>query len=99
MIDLIHKRCWRVANPSAKEFAKDGGWTARTGKPDCSTGCKWFAPLKEAEYDWGVCLCQNGPRSGMLTFEHMGCGKFRVQSGRVLTGVEFCPVSAANRPT
>ena len=75
----IHKRCWRVANPSAKEYMKDGGWTARTGKPDCSWGCKWFAPLKEAEYDWGVCLCPNGPRSGMLTFEHMGCEKFKEQ--------------------
>jgi len=75
--DLIHKRCWRAANPSAKKYQKDGGWTFRTGKPDCSLGCKWFAPLKEAEYDWGVCLCSNGPRAGMLTFEHMGCEKFR----------------------
>jgi len=55
-----------VAKPSVKAYAEDGGWTFCTGKPDCSSGCKWFAPLKEAEYDWGVCLCANGAGNGLV---------------------------------
>jgi hypothetical protein len=50
--------------------------------PDCSCGCRFFAPLFNAESmnkqdgDFGVCLNQKGPRHGLLTFEHQagfGC--------------------------
>lgn len=40
--------------------------------PDCSVGCKFFIELKEPfSNDWGVCVNPNGPRKGLLTFEHM----------------------------
>jgi uncharacterized protein (DUF433 family) len=46
--------------------------------PDCSCGCKYWAPLWSAESllnhqdsDYGVCLNAKAPRHGMLTFEHM----------------------------
>lgn len=43
--------------------------------PDCSCGCRWWIPLHdkttgEADTDWGVCSKQDGPRAGLLTFEH-----------------------------
>ena len=45
--------------------------------PDCSGGCRFFVPLAdEFRYDWGVCVEQGAPRSGLLTWEHQagfGC--------------------------
>ena len=42
--------------------------------PDCSVGCKWFAPLKGTlGFDWGVCSNPASHRCGLLTFEHQGC--------------------------
>jgi hypothetical protein len=45
--------------------------------PDCSSGCRFFAELKGSlGLDWGVCSNPNGPRKGMLTWEHQagfGC--------------------------
>lgn len=45
--------------------------------PDCSRGCKFFAPLAEPfSSDWGVCANPEGPRAGLLTWEHQagfGC--------------------------
>jgi hypothetical protein len=39
--------------------------------PDCSGGCKYFTPLAEdLGFDWGVCANPNGPRAGLLTWEH-----------------------------
>lgn len=54
-----------------KEFNpdRDGG--------DCSSGCKFFAPLEgELGYNWGVCCNRISPRASLLTFEHMGCSYF-----------------------
>lgn len=45
--------------------------------PDCSHGCKFFMPLEgDLGLDWGVCVNHQGPRKGMLTFEHQGCKFF-----------------------
>lgn len=49
--------------------------------PDCSGGCRYFAPLYDYEsegfdLDFGVCLNPASPRHGLLTFEHQagqGC--------------------------
>jgi hypothetical protein len=43
--------------------------------PDCSSGCKWFAPLYDQandsrDCDWGVCTNPKSPRAGLLTWEH-----------------------------
>jgi len=38
---------------------------------DCSSGCKFYLPLDgELGADWGVCINIEGPRCGLLTFEH-----------------------------
>lgn len=55
----------------------DYGWTSRTDRPDCSSGCRFFHPLEGARgYDWGVCHNPQSVRAGLLTFEHMGCEHF-----------------------
>ena len=42
--------------------------------PDCSRGCKHFLKLDGSlGNDWGVCANPNGPRKGLLTWEHQ-CG-------------------------
>jgi hypothetical protein len=39
--------------------------------PDCSSGCRHFAPLAgQLGNDWGVCANTSAPRFGLLTFEH-----------------------------
>lgn len=39
--------------------------------PDCSSGCKYFVPLKgDLGYDWGVCSNPKSDRAGLLTWEH-----------------------------
>ncbi len=46
-------------------------------KPDCSCGCKFFAPLEgKTGMDWGVCANPESHRAGLLTFEHQGCRQF-----------------------
>jgi hypothetical protein len=45
--------------------------------PDCSCGCKWFTPLEgDLGMDYGVCMKQESPRAGLLTFEHQGCYQY-----------------------
>ncbi len=39
---------------------------------DCSCGCKYFIELQDSG-DWGVCSNPDSIRSGLLTWEHMGC--------------------------
>jgi hypothetical protein len=52
------------------------GFRKRDG-PDCSCGSKWFQePAGQRGMDWGVCSHPQSPRSGLLTFEHMGCTFF-----------------------
>lgn len=58
------------------------GKVERTGG-DCSCGCKFFQPLKNAEADWGVCTNIKSHRCNLLTFEHQGCLHF--ESGKEKT--------------
>jgi hypothetical protein len=40
---------------------------------DCSCGCRWWLPMAPPlSSDWGVCCNPDGPRAGLLTFEHQG---------------------------
>ena len=50
--------------------------------PDCSSGCRHFAKLEGTlGFDWGVCVNMDGPRFGLLTFEHQaGFGCFAAAS-------------------
>jgi hypothetical protein len=44
---------------------------------DCSSGCRWYHVLAGRQgQDWGVCANLRSPRSGLLTFEHLGCLEF-----------------------
>lgn len=67
-----HKELWLVCRD--KKSYEDGTDTDNHNKPDCSCGCKFFHTLGGiVGMDWGVCCCQESPRAGLLTFEHMGC--------------------------
>ncbi len=45
--------------------------TPEQAYPDCSCGCRHFAALKgQLGASWGVCTKLDGPRFGLLTFEH-----------------------------
>ena len=70
------------------------GFRTRDGDDawDCSSGCKWFIPLKgKLETDWGVCANALSPRSGLLTFEHQGCLQFEAGEN-VEVGTEMWPM-------
>ncbi len=65
------------------DYADYGGTAVRWERgdlpyPDCSCGCKWARWLEgELGGDWCVCARQDGPRFGLLTFEHQaGSGCF-----------------------
>jgi len=54
------------------DYADYGGEVVRWENPDedypdCSGGCKWFAKV---DSDFGICRKPDGPREGLLTFEH-----------------------------
>ena len=73
-----HEHLWTLLKALPSDFSpygerdRDADWG-----PDCSCGCKHFHPLAGPRgYDWGVCTNSKSPRSGMLTFEHMGCKEF-----------------------
>jgi len=69
-----HLQLWSVCKNTNEYKNRDPNaeW-----KPDCSCGCIWFHRLQGQEgNDWGVCVNSNSERSGLLTFEHMGCNFF-----------------------
>ena len=53
--------------------------------PDCSCGCRYFVLLgDEHGADWGICAKPDGPRAGLLTFEHQaGFGCFALDTDRI----------------
>jgi hypothetical protein len=54
------------------------GERPRDGSGDCSCECRFFLTLPQRlGLDWGVCIHPRGPRTGLLTFEHQGCPKFK----------------------
>jgi hypothetical protein len=71
---------WQVLKILPTDYLDHGGKIERwklieLDYPDCSYGCKWWAPLYNKTYDgvdgdWGVCTNPSGPRAGLLTWEH-----------------------------
>jgi hypothetical protein len=73
MTEVTHEHLWSLCQKLPSDF-EPYGVREREGGDDCSSGCKWFVPLKgKLGYDWGVCACEYSPRVGLLTFEHQGC--------------------------
>lgn len=81
MIDTTHAVLFTLLKRLPTDYTDYGGtverWADGDDYPDCSSGCCWFVPLEaELGNDWGVCANPNGPRAGLLTFEHQagrGC--------------------------
>ena len=70
--DLLARVCRRI--PS--DF-KPYGNRERNGEDDCSCSCRHYARFRgDIGQDWGVCLNAEGPRAGLITFEHQGCTHF-----------------------
>ena len=71
---------WEILKRLPTDYKDYGGNIERwkhidLSYPDCSAGCKWWVPLYDAKWDgadadWGVCTNPNGPRAGLLTWEH-----------------------------
>ena len=80
MTDPLFSICKRLPT----DYKDYGGeilrWADGNDYPDCSCGCRWFLPLEgELGSDWGVCSKLDGPRAGLLTFEHQagrGCFEY-----------------------
>ena len=77
---------WKVVKILATDYSDYGGDVTRwqdgdKDYPDCSSNCKHWVPLYNAKHngadgDWGVCVSEQGPRGGLLTWEHQagdGC--------------------------
>jgi hypothetical protein len=72
---------WSIVKVLPTDYSDYGGiverWKDGDDYPDCSCGCKWFAPIEgDAGLDWGVCTKVGAPRRGLLTWEHQtgrGC--------------------------
>lgn len=62
---------WNVVRVLSTDYSEYGGhvirWQSDRDYPDCSAGCRHFWAL---DADWGVCRNPEGPRAGLLTFEH-----------------------------
>lgn len=86
MNDKRHKALWKACRTLPEDY-KPWGEVFRWEDPslfypDCSTGCRYFAPLHDgqdedgwADPDWGVCTNPKSHRCGLLTYEHQGCTK------------------------
>jgi hypothetical protein len=73
--DLLHTVCRHLPT----DFEPYG--QRERNAADCSCGCRHFLKLPDPlSYDWGVCIQPRSPRSGLLTFEHQGCGFFEAES-------------------
>lgn len=65
-----HRLCKQACN-GWKDYLAGKMGVDRFGV-DCSCGCRYFIEL-DGQGDWGVCQNPKSPRSGLLTWEHMGC--------------------------
>jgi hypothetical protein len=70
-----HNFLFTILKRLPTDYSDYGGeierWADGDDYPDCSCGCIYFIPLDgELGFDWGVCGNVNGPRAGLLTFEH-----------------------------
>lgn len=73
---VTHEHLHSIKRVLPTDYADYGGeikrWaTPGDSYPDCSMGCIWAAWLEgKLSGDWCVCAKPNGPRAGLLTFEH-----------------------------
>ena len=71
-----HDQLWAVVKRLPTDYKDYGGTIERwadpaAAYPDCSCGCRWAHKLDgQLGFDWVVCAKPNGPRAGLLTFEH-----------------------------
>ncbi len=55
-------------------------WRGEGLHGDCSAGCMWARPLAgKLGGDWVVCARPDGPRFGLLTFEHQAGECYQVK--------------------
>ena len=71
---------WDCVKRLPTDYTDYGGeierWKDGDDYPDCSSGCKHWLEL---DNDWGVCNNVDGPRAGLLTWEHQagkGCFEY-----------------------
>jgi hypothetical protein len=79
-MEIVKDHKWDSLKILPSDYQDYGGEIERwkdgaVSYPDCSGGCKWWAPLhdfmhNDADCDWGVCTNPHGPRRGLLTWEH-----------------------------
>lgn len=73
---ITHQHLLEVTKIIPTDYKEYGGTVERwedenKSYPDCSCGCKHYAKLEgNLGFDWGVCTKKDGPRVGLLTFEH-----------------------------
>jgi hypothetical protein len=75
-----HEHLFEIVTTMSSDFAPWGERMPISGgciQPDCSDGCRFFNRLVgSAGLHWGVCLSQQSPRSGILTYQGFGCAQF-----------------------
>ena len=71
-----HEQFLAVVKKLPTDYQEYGGTIERwadenAAYPDCSCGCRWARKLDgQLGFDWVVCAKRDGPRAGLLTFEH-----------------------------
>ena len=78
---ITHEHLLAIVPRLPTDYTDYGGtverWSQGDNDMDCSWGCRWAAWLASPfKTDWCVCTNPNGPRKGLLTFEHQagrGC--------------------------
>ncbi len=76
--DALHSRLYQIRTVLPTDFAAHGGTVDRDEESDCGCGCRHAIPLRgQLGADWVLCANADGPRFGMVTFEHQaGAGCF-----------------------
>jgi hypothetical protein len=83
---VTHEQLRAVVQARETDYSDYGGQIIRWADkdksyPDCSQGCRWAAWL-EGSLGGDLCVCAklDGPRAGLLTFEHQaGFGCFEAK--------------------
>jgi hypothetical protein len=74
-----HALLLKIMKKLPSDFEPYGKRDRDSGGSDCSCGCKWYHVLDgHLRSDWGVCANPRSPRRRLLTFEHQGCLKFKL---------------------
>ncbi len=80
IVEATHEELLAVYKKLTGDFEPWGRRLRETEEdwfPDCSCGCRFLHCLEGSRgMDWGVCFNPKSPRSGLLTFEHMGCDQY-----------------------